>query len=709
VHDELVRIQALDITQSFIVQAPAGAGKTELLTQRFLKLLTCVKMPEEILAITFTRKAAAQMRQRIINALLYAQNNPLPEKKHAKNTWHLAQVVLNRDRQLQWELTRNPNRLRVVTIDSLCATIVNRLPLLSKVGGDFEVVDFAQPYYQEAVHNLLTQTSTQEAWGAALGKLLYHLDNRMEQIAYLLILLLGKRDQWLPYLLSLSYHSEDLLHYLNTVLQRIIEEQLFSSRNLLREACQGPLVEILRYVGSYFAANDPAHPLALCAHCDSLPDNSIGSLEQWRAIVDFLTKTDNTWRKSFTLKQGLLPPSNAENKIEKQARQSKKALLADIMQSLSENTTCLSQLCAIKELPEATLTGQQLEILSALGALLPVLVAHLQLVFQSKGKVDFIEIALRASHALGEELAPSEIALRLDQQYRHILIDEYQDTSVTQYRLFEKLVNGWEAHDARTLFLVGDPMQSIYRFRGAEVSLFMHTAKYGLGNIALTPLLLTVNFRSDLGVIDWVNQCFSQLFPQSNSPTLGGVVYAHSHAYHGAQERLPVVVTPVLSREEQTLKIIDIINTDLQKENHSIAILVRARKHLSPLIQTLKKLHIDFIAHEAQELSLRAHVMDLLSLLKALKNPQDIIAWYSVLRAPWLGLTLSDLWQIAQSNTQNNILISILSFEACIGLGVDAKARLRKFVPLLQWWLHNQGRQRLSAWLRGFWLVIGGD
>ena len=89
------------------------------------------------------------------------------------------------------------------------------------------------------------------------------------------------------------------------------------------------------------------------------------------------------------------------------------------------------------------------------------------------GEADFSEIAARAIQALGEDGAPSNLALRMDYRIQHLLVDEFQDTSLSQIRLLNRLTAGWSEGDGRTLFLVGDPMQSIYRFRKAEVSLFI--------------------------------------------------------------------------------------------------------------------------------------------------------------------------------------------------------------------------------------------
>src|SRR5512146_922212 len=117
VADAAVRRQALDPNGSFIVQAPAGSGKTELLIQRYLVLLARVEHPESIVAITFTRKAAAEMRFRLVEALQRAAGDEAAEQEHARFTWELARAALARDRERDWQLLRNPARLRILTID----------------------------------------------------------------------------------------------------------------------------------------------------------------------------------------------------------------------------------------------------------------------------------------------------------------------------------------------------------------------------------------------------------------------------------------------------------------------------------------------------------------------------------------------------------------------------------------------------------------
>src|SRR3970282_1065676 len=100
--DGRARTQALDGRRSLIVQAPAGSGKTELLIQRYLTLLATVEQPEQVVVITFTRKAAAEMRGRVLQALRDAGAADRVTEAHRETTVEIARAVLARDRELEW-------------------------------------------------------------------------------------------------------------------------------------------------------------------------------------------------------------------------------------------------------------------------------------------------------------------------------------------------------------------------------------------------------------------------------------------------------------------------------------------------------------------------------------------------------------------------------------------------------------------------------
>ncbi len=124
----------------------------------------------------------------------------------------------------------------------------------------------------------------------------------------------------------------------------------------------------------------------------------------------------------------------------------------------------------------------------------------------------------------------------------HLLVDEFQDTSPEQLELVQALTSGWEQGESRSLFLVGDPMQSIYLFRDSEVGLFLQTRAAGVGQIPLEALQLTRNFRSQAGLVGWVNRVFARIFPRVENLRSSAVTFLPSEAARAADERLQAQV-----------------------------------------------------------------------------------------------------------------------------------------------------------------------
>jgi len=195
--DRAQRQAALDPTRSFLVQAPAGSGKTELLIQRYLRLLAVVREPEEVLAITFTRKAAAEMRSRVLEALARARQGLCPEAEHLRLGYELAREVVARDAQRGWGLAEQPERLRVGTIDSLNAWLAGRTPLSAGTAAQRRVSEAPDELYAEAARGLLEFLGEEGETAAQLRCLLEHCDNRAERLVQLVADMLARRDQWL--------------------------------------------------------------------------------------------------------------------------------------------------------------------------------------------------------------------------------------------------------------------------------------------------------------------------------------------------------------------------------------------------------------------------------------------------------------------------------------------------------------------------------
>ncbi|MEM7292924.1 MAG: UvrD-helicase domain-containing protein, partial [Pseudomonadota bacterium] len=195
--DHAARLQALDPGRSVIVQAPAGSGKTELLIRRYLTLLATVEQPEEIVALTFTRKAAAEMRERALDALRAAQASALPDSSNESERVVIARRALERERQCGWALMANPARLRIVTIDSFNASLVRQMPLVSGMGRSPQTADYAGDIYYLAARRTVEQLQVDDTHSDALNVLLRYFDNRAEIVIGQLAGLLARREQWL--------------------------------------------------------------------------------------------------------------------------------------------------------------------------------------------------------------------------------------------------------------------------------------------------------------------------------------------------------------------------------------------------------------------------------------------------------------------------------------------------------------------------------
>ena len=699
--DAKQRQQALDPNQSFIVQAPAGSGKTELLVRRYLVLLTCVAVPEAIIAITFTRKAANEMRLRIMRALELALSPTIPTGKDTER-YHLAKKVLTQDQALGWNLLSNPNRLRILTIDSFCLSLIRQMPLLAELGEKLMPVDHPEYLYRLAIQELLTQLEEPLPWQVALSHLLSHLDNDFQRVENLLIPMLARREQWLDYLLQHQHHlREDLEHTLFNINQVLVEK-------LNRLICKNIAKELLQIL-NFSLQQRQRTPLA--QH-----DN----LNFWQAVSQLLLTESNTWRKQLRKTEGFAAVKEIKNKVAQAENQTLKKRCLNLIDHLSQQDLTQETLIALKQAPPLHYTESQWQILKSLFELLPILVAHLKITFQQQKKVDYTEILLAASAALGQTDNPSDLALALDYQIQHLLVDEFQDTSHTQLNLIEKLTAGWQNQEGRSLFLVGDPMQSIYRFRKAEVGLFLQVQQYGIGTMQLQALSLSVNFRSTPGIIDWVNQQFSQLLPNTHDLQHDTICFSPVSAYSQAQQSNAAVCTywqqaddAVLAESAEAEQIIKIIQTIQCKDSQtSIVVLVRARSHLSRILPALQRASIAYQAVEIDSLAEKSAVRDLLALTRALHHLGDRIAWLALLRSPYCGLSLSDLYQITQwgddeKKTSLSIWQQLQQFEK-IPLNADTKQRLRRILPILRQSLQQQGRLSLPSWAKQTWLALGG-
>ncbi len=624
--DQAQRDRALDPRRSILVRAPAGSGKTTLLVERFLRLLADVDEPREIVAITFTRAAAAEMRNRILDELRNVEPGPL------------ARQALEHSRLRGWNLPDLPAQLRISTIDSFCRDLALQRPLLSGLGGSLEISERPIELYRRAARRTLEHVGKDDAeLSAAIETLLLWRDNNWREMESLVVQMLTNRDRWMQSFVLLPH-----------------------------------------------------------------PD--------WNAL-------------RARLERSFPQPLGGDSSV-------------------------------------VRYTQQEWAIVRACFTLLRRAAGELKVVFAETATADFIEIAQIAMEVLkGEGDLPSESALGLVDGIRHLLVDEFQDTSRRQHEFLARLIAAWPEREGRTVFVVGDPLQSIYGFRDADAELFPRVETLGLeihGDLPLRfdSLLLTANFRSAQRLVEHINQTFTRLYAEDDG---SGLVYREVEAaradaitagpqlviqpaacMHLHLDFMPEILridargfTPALkkvneeqrqaAREKQIAAIVAVIREHLhrieeaRKKNarYRVAVLARARTALAPVAQALRDAEIPFRAVKLESLGERPEILDALALARALLNPEDRVAWLGVLRAPWCGLSLADLHALTSADDAEiaarpvpQLMAERASLLSNAGrVAVERVLRAAEFARRLR---AVQPAAATGTWLEQVWLHLGG-
>ncbi len=704
--DSAARAQALDIAQSFLVEAPAGSGKTGLLIQRFLKLLASVDDPRQVLAITFTRKATAEMLERVLAQLRLAQAGFQSQtaSPFEVGLQELARAVLARDKQLQWNLLDNPTRLNIRTIDSLSNEIAGALPILSGSGGAQSPTEDATQLHAEAARRTLMLLGGDDpALAEALETLLLHRDGNLANCESLIATMLNTRDQWgelVPLTQSLltdEYLDETILPRLDHALDLAICRALTSLTRILPASTLSRLTTLAAEMGSLAGYKDSASPIAICAHLFSSPASQSDHLDHWRALIHLIVKPSKPrdFRKSVSA-----------NHIGFEILKHHQADLKQIVADLTDIPGLLDALCEIDSLPPPVYPRDQWPVTKSLFRVLARALTELQLVFAERGQCDFTEVGLLARTALRNDAAMDDLAASSGARLQHLLVDEMQDTSSGQYEFIQLLTRGWDGY-SQTVFLVGDPKQSIYAFRQARVERFLSTLRSNrLGDLPLTVLHLTANFRSRPALVESFNEDFTHIFSGIEAGS-NEISYAAATAIRTGQgQRLwhprPITHDASVKPTLQATEIRQIIESWRAKPTPAtIAVLVRNRSHLIPIVAALKQAAIPYRAVEIDSLAERPEILDLLALTRALLHSADRTAWLALLRSPICGLSLADLYRLAAPNARQTIFEALQTGDA--DLSDDAIARLQPVWPILNEALQHRGRQTLSEWVAQTW------
>ena len=708
--DQAIRREVLSVDQSFCITAPAGSGKTSLLTQRILALLSRVERPEQIFAITFTRKAAAEMRSRVLATLEKAARGEGAVSAHEALSMELAQNALRNAERMGWSLSAE--RLNIRTIDGLSAQLNRSMPLTSGLGGGALIADDASRLYAEAVDDLYGLIGEDSDRGVALRELLLLMENNWQRCSDLLVALLSQRGDWLS---ALGQHEDPkaAAQLALKTLERIVSGRLATAvvalpKHWLRSATDAAN-EAKQRLTSAIADGSLEEAKARTFDGEALHlSPQLLSLGHWKWFVSFVLTKQGTPRKTFDKNWGF------RAKVDSQIKQQ----VIDLIAELNDNDDCIEILKEIAALPTLSLASEEWQGVLRLSRVLPVLAAQLLTVFQSHGMVDHTHMAMAADAALGDESEPTDLALRLDYQIQHILVDEFQDTSLTQFQLLEKLCRGWSEYNfvnpqsPRTLFIVGDAMQSIYGFRYADVGLFLRAQEQGIAGVQLRARALTQNFRTQESVVSWVNRQFKALIPEKGDPRLGVVPLTEAHAVNPSVpgQSVAVRVFPDDPQREALFVAGEIKRIQAHDRDASIAVLGRSRAAITPISEALVKADVDIIGSDLTPYSERSAVADLMSLARWLANPADKIAFIALLRTPMIGVTLRDIGYLAPLLDDASVLelIEAISLGSS-GLSDDGCQRLLYALNTLAWAESKRDRLDLTLWIEQTWIRLGGQ
>ncbi|GIL18450.1 MAG: hypothetical protein BroJett040_22010 [Oligoflexia bacterium] len=248
------------------------------------------------------------------------------------------------------------------------------------------------------------------------------------------------------------------------------------------------------------------------------------------------------------------------------------------------------------------------------------------------------------TYAMNLVKAESESARLFSQEWDYWLIDEYQDTSPRQVQLFKALMGD------RNAFVVGDPQQSIYLFRGARSEVFIQREKEVLvqGGKNLKKM---ENYRSRPEVLEYFNYIFTSLSPQF------GKMIPHRAKYptpnpqpaalylSGRSDDEEYEVRNVLRRCQQ------LIQESVSEEE--ICVLARTHKDLEEIAHKAREIGLPVQVHAPSKFYQRSEIRDALAYLKFLVNPHDNINFLEVLRSPWFHLEDKDIIQICSKNEKS--------------------------------------------------------
>jgi ATP-dependent exoDNAse (exonuclease V) beta subunit len=692
--DARQRTAALDTGRSHYVESPAGSGKTLLLTKRFLKLLGSVKDPAEILAITFTEKAAGEMRQRITGFLSGRASENDPDGEMTA----LAEKALRVHKDKAHFLTSS-DALNVMTFHGFCSHIARRAPLEAGVAPDFEIID------DDAQAILIEETIR-----AALKGFFSHPQDDGRRVAFE-NRLLHHNNNWN----SISGEFRDIIKNrgrfrdLTDIIRQAGGRGITKLPSILRERLRGYVENRLCDLSGIFTKTElgsgwsdfinhlsERDAEAVSTLPPQLPGHSWEELPSWQTIAHALTTKAGTALKRFGPASGFY--SNFG-----------KTKWGAMITSMGD--PCAAALSEIKSLPSPHDINSDVDVLPDFIITAAALIDRYETACMERHVVDFTGLEQAALRALNDS-DPSEIQLYLDHRIQHLLVDEFQDTNRIQWELVRRICSGWVPDDGRTVFIVGDPKQSIYSFRNAEVRLFIE-AKSGIPipGGELLPLdahRLKTNFRSAKELIEWANNLFGETVMKEPDADADEVPFGPSETAVGKESGGAISLSLFADSDIEKAKdneaawLAGKVGEIMKEtgEDKSIAILLFTRNRIRRYLQAFKNEGIPVQVREGLSLAQRPEVMHLIKIAELMATPHDDLAWASILRSPWSWFDTNLLYETARQEPE--------SWMGKILLTARLHPGMERLTNAIENASRRVGRDSLGTTVRRFWEDLDG-
>jgi ATP-dependent helicase/nuclease subunit A len=653
---------------NFVVHAAAGTGKTWLLTSRIIHLLLTGANPGSVLAITFTRKAAAEIQERVSSRLLEMAGCTDAEliRRLQEIGCEVTPSIQQNARRLYEQLLASEQPLRINTFHGFCQELLQRFPLESGLPPGFQLV--------ESTTDIEAST-----WRAFENRVRLNPVSDLAKSFDILLHLSGTPAAAHEALSEFLEHRSDWWAFTETSPDPVGFAQDYVSAVMAAGAGDIPTTSSLR------AISDDA----LRRYAQLLGMHPTKTHLRYIDLIELALAGNASERAFLEIHNTIYRDSNGRRKHIKPNKTLEKKLGADgTVELLRLHAQIADQLDTWRDRQRAR---QNLERNRAWIVCGHALLELFQAMKQQQGVLDFADLEWQAYRLLSNSEHAQWVQYKLDQRIDHLLVDEFQDTNPTQWHLILPLLDEMAAGQTerhRSAFVVGDIKQSIYRFRRAAPDLFHHAKDWLTLNMGAESASQQKSYRSSPAIIEFVNLIFRSTDDQ-NSDHYHLHDFTSHDTYHsqrwGRVELLPVVkrvkantAEPITTlrdplsqarangedvsgcqyRKEAQLivkQIQDLIGKPIKEgeqtrpiEFRDIMILVRSRTHTDAYEAALRQADIPFTGVGKGQFQEAIEIRDLLHLLRALLSPFDSLALASALRSPVFSCTNDDLQALAK-------------------------------------------------------------